>query len=208
MLNVMKIKPPNAYSQRVEFSDELISRSIEGDKDALEELASRCLPHMWRAVYLAIGGSCDADDIAQNALIDAFTGLPTFRGTGSFSAWLNRISMRAVYRHMRRRAFWALIPFSDRLDMFSDDTSRAPDKKTEERRLLDQVARHMNAVRIKNRLPLVLSLVHGYSVVEIADTLGCNVETAKKRLQRGRLELGNRLQKDPYCRKIAAEGGI
>ena len=208
MLNTMKIKPSSVASHKVEFSDELISRSIAGDKDALEELASSCLSHIWQAVYLTSGGSPDADDIAQNAVIDAFTGLPTFRGTGSFSAWLNRISMRAVYRHMRRRAFWALIPFSDRLDVFPDAPSRAPDRKAEERRLLDQVARHMRTVRIKNRLPVVLSLVHGYSVVEIADILGCSVEAAKKRLQRGRMELGARLQKDPYCRKIAEEVGI
>lgn len=208
MFYTMKTKLPFTGNRRVEFSDELISRSVAGDRDALEELAGLCLPHVWHSVYLACGGGPEADDIVQNAVIDAFTGLPTFRGTGSFGAWLNRISMRAVYRHMRRKSFWSIIPFSDKLDTFPDENTRSADKKTEERRLLEKVAVHMRGVKLKNRLPLVLSMVQGYSVVEIADAVGCNLETAKKRLQRGRIELGIKIQKDPYCRKIIEEVGI
>ncbi len=208
MMVSMNMKLPTSGNKKIEFRDELISRSIAGDKEALEELASLCLPHVWRSVYLVLGGSPEVDDIVQNAVIDALGGLPTFRGTGSFSAWLNRISSRAVYRHMRRRAFWSLVPFSDRLDHFSDDGARPPDKRTEERRLLDRVAHHMLGVKIKNRLPLALSMIQGYSVVEIADAVGCNIETAKKRLQRGRAELALRLQKDPYCKKRIEEVGI
>jgi RNA polymerase sigma-70 factor (ECF subfamily) len=208
MMREMKVKPLYLKARPLEISDELISRSIDGDKDALEELASRCLPRVWNAVYLTCGGGQETDDIVQNAVIDAFCGLATFRGTGSFVAWLNRIAVRAAYRHMRKRSLWSMIPFSDKLDDFPDGGFRSPDKKTEERRILDRVAVHMRAVKLKNRAPLVLAMIHGYSVVEIADAVGCNVETAKKRLQRGRLELSGRLCKDPYCMKIMEEVGL
>ncbi len=208
MIREMKRVDFNLKGRPPEISEELISRSIDGDKEALEELASRCLPRVWNMVYLTCGGGPETDDIVQNAVIDAFCGLATFRGTGSFAAWLNRIAVRAAYRHMRRRSLWSLIPFSDKLDGFSDEGARAPDKKTDERRLLDRVAVHMRTVKLKNRAPLVLAMVHGYSVVEIADAVGCNVETAKKRLQRGRLELMGRLCRDPYCMKLVEEGGL
>ena len=207
MLGLMNMKVPPFGHKRIDFSDELISQSISGDRDALEELASRCLPHVWRTVYLTCGGSPETDDIVQNAVIDAFAGLPGFRGTGSFAAWLNRITVRAVYRHMRRRSMWMLIPFSDKLDVIPDDFQPGADKRTEDRRLLDHLAAHLKSMKIKNRMPLVLSIVQGYSVIEIADAVGCNVETAKKRLQRGRTELARRLQKDPYCRQIIEEVG-
>ncbi len=208
MIIAMTFKLTNEKLKKIEFSEELISRSVEGDKEALAELAALCLPRIWRSVYLACGGGSETDDIVQNAVIDALAGLPSFRGAGSFSSWLNRVAVRAAWRHLKRRAFWSIIPFSDKLELFADTSHRSPDKRTEEHRLLDRVAFHMKSVKLTNRLPLVLSIVHGYSTVEIADAMNCSVETAKKRLQRGRIELGNKLQKDPYCKQVAKEVGI
>ena len=198
--------------RKPKFSRDLVARCVAGDQRAREELASACLPHVWHTVYLASGGGPEVDDIVQNAIIDAFTGLPTYRGTGDFSAWLNRITVRAVYRYMRRRSFWALIAASDWLDQLPDSDSdsvldSSPARRTEARQLLDRVAGHMKAIRLKNRMALILSLIHGYTVSEIATALGCNIEAAKKRLQRGRLELGKRLKKDPYCQEMLKEVG-
>lgn len=197
-----------AKRNKLELSDDLVARSISGDKDALADLATVCLPRVWRTVYLACGGGPDVDDIAQNAIIDAFKGIATFRGTGSFSAWLNRITIRAVYRHSRKRALRTLISSSDNLDTAPDTQSPRPDQRAEERRVFETLARHLSAITLKNRVALILAVVHGYSVTEIAAAEGCNIEAAKKRLQRGRMELGNRLRKDPYLKEILNEVGI
>jgi RNA polymerase sigma-70 factor (ECF subfamily) len=207
MFAVMR-KTPVLPKRRVSFSDDLISKSVSGDPAALEELASKCLPQVWHTVFLVCGGGPDVDDIVQNAIIDAFTGLGTYRGTGDFAAWLNRIAVRAVYRYKRRRAFWSLIPSSDRLEHLADYDHTGPDKKAETRRLLGGVSRHLGAIKLRNRVAVVLSLVHGYSVSEIAATVGCSIEAAKKRLQRGRLDLGKRIQKDPDLRDMLREVGL
>jgi RNA polymerase sigma-70 factor (ECF subfamily) len=197
-----------AAVKKPKFSRDLVVRSVAGEPRAREELASACLPHVWHTVYLATGGGPEVDDIAQNAIIDAFVGLPTYRGTGDFSAWLNRITVRAVYRHMRRRALKSLLPSSDWLEQVPDRSSAStPDRETETRRLLDRVAAHMKGIALKNRMALILSLVHGYTVSEIASALGCSIEAAKKRLQRGRLALDKRLERDPLCQEMIQEAG-
>ena len=204
----MRRLPSIAKQHPMEFSDDLIARSVSGDQKAREDLATVCLPRVWRTVYLTCGGGPDVDDIAQNALIDAFNGIGTFRGTGNFSAWLGRITVRAVYRHTRKRAFWSLIPSSDRLETEPDPYTPRPDQRTEERRIFASLARHLSNIKMKNRIALVLSVVHGYSVAEIAAAEGCNVEAAKKRLQRGREELCQRLKKDPYLKEVLGEVGL
>jgi RNA polymerase sigma-70 factor, ECF subfamily len=200
--------PGTAPQRKQKFNDDLIARGISGDKDAREELAMMCLPRVWRTVYLACGGGPDVDDIAQNALIDAFNGLASFRGSGDFSSWLNRITVRAVYRHTRKRSIWSIVSASDRVEIEPDTQSRRPDQKTEERRIFEALAHHLSKIKLKNRMALILSAVHGYSMTEIAAVEGCNIEAAKKRLQRGRTELGNLLKKDPYLREILSEVGI
>ena len=192
-----------AACRKTKFSRDLVVRCVAGEPKAREQLASACLPHVWHTVYLASGGTPDVDDITQNAIIDAFVGLLTYRSTGDLAAWLNRISVRAVYRYMRRRSFWSLIPSSHWLEQQPDNRNKtSPDKKAEASVLLDRVAGHLQGVRLKNRMALILSLIHGYTVSEIATALGCSIEAAKKRLQRGRVELGKRLEKDPYCSEI------
>ena len=80
-----------------------------------------------------------------------------------------------------------------------------PDDLTERYRLMKVMAGHFGAIRPKRRLPLVLSILHGYTVPEVAAILDISFDAAKKRLHRGRQDLLRRLRKDPYCLKALKE---
>ncbi len=187
---------------------ELIARSVAGEKRAREELATACLPRVWRTVYLSVSNESDVEDLVQNAMIQAFRDLPQFRGTGSFNTWLDRVTVNVVRQHFRRRYVRALIPSSDEMERVPAKSSCSPDRQSEGHRFLKRLARHLSGIRPKNRMAVILSIVHGYTASEIALTVGCKAETAKKRLLRGRKELVARVQRDPYCRQLLKELGI
>jgi RNA polymerase sigma factor (sigma-70 family) len=74
-----------------------------------------------------------------------------------------------------------------------------PEDQLQQRQLLDRLAHHVARLRPNQRLPVVLHMLHGYTIPEIAAMLEIEVETAKKRLQRGRRGLLQRLRRDPSC---------
>ncbi len=183
---------------RVFIRDEIVTRSIAGDSAACDELVSACLPHIWRTVYLCCGKSPDVEDLTQTTIVRVLEKLPTYRGSGKFTAWLDQVTINVVRMHLRRRRFVAELFAQKKLGepVWTDEVS--PDRRAEGRRLLERLAAHLSTVRPKSRMALVLSILHDHSVLEIATAVGCSEEAAKKRLQRGRKELVARLESDPF----------
>ena len=63
----------------------------------------------------------------------------------------------------------------------------------------------IRAIKASRRYPLVLSVLHGYTVPEIAALLDLSYDAAKKRLQRGRSDLMSRLKRDRSCWQAVKE---
>lgn len=189
------------------IEDDLVARSIAGDRRSREQLASACLPYVWRAVCLHCGGGPEVEDLVQSAMAQAFADLPRFRGEGAFVSWLHRVTLNVVRQHFRRRSWRALLPSGDALDELEDRRALAPEDRLAGERLLRLLAHHLSAIREKNRTACVLSIAGGYSASEIALIVGCGAESAKKRLRRGREELLRRIEKDPRCRALVEELG-
>ena len=189
------------------IEDDLVTRSIAGDRRSREELASACLPFVWRAVTLHCGGGQEVEDLVQAAMAQAFADLPRFRAEGAFASWLHRVTLNVVRQHFRRKAWRALLPVGDDLDALEDRRATAPEERIAGERLLRLLAHHLAGIKEKNRTACVLSITGGYSASEIALIVGCSAESAKKRLQRGREELLARVAKDPRCRDLVEELG-
>jgi DNA-directed RNA polymerase specialized sigma24 family protein len=114
--------------------------------------------------------------------------------------------MNAVRDHFRSRRWVVLQPLDE--ENPEHQVAQVPtDELSERSRLMRRLATHFAGLRPALRLPLVLALLHGYTVPEIAVILDIGFEAAKKRLLRGRRELLDSLEQDPYCRAILAEMG-
>jgi RNA polymerase sigma-70 factor (ECF subfamily) len=190
---------------RGSIDDALIAKSAAGDRQAREQLASACLPRVWRTVYLSCKNKSDVEDLVQNAMAQAFSDLSGFGQKGNFDTWLSRVTVNVIRKYYRRKAYTALLPFSHEMDTVLPPDTTTPERRAEARRLLESLSSHLERLKPKNRIALVLSLVEGYSLPEIALVLSCSVEAARKRLFRGRQALVIMIQKDPYCRQILKE---
>ncbi|HVE86898.1 MAG TPA: sigma-70 family RNA polymerase sigma factor [Myxococcales bacterium] len=166
----------------------LIGRAQQGDVRAFEQLISAQLPQI-RRYALAFGRSeADAADLAQEALVKAYTSLRLFRFQSAFSSWLYAIVHNVFLDHVRSRRGREQ-QMEEPLDPTRHErTAEAatPDEqlaREEERRRLWVAIRQ---VPVDLRSALVLFDIEGHTYDEISAIEGVPVGTVKSRLFRGR----------------------
>jgi RNA polymerase sigma-70 factor (ECF subfamily) len=76
---------------------------LHGDRDAFRLLVERESTAVVRACHRVLGDVRDAEDAAQESFVTAYRSLASWRGDGSFSAWMARIAVRVALRHASRR---------------------------------------------------------------------------------------------------------
>jgi RNA polymerase sigma-70 factor, ECF subfamily len=188
-------------------ADALHAAAVAGDSHARDSLAALCLPRVRRLVLLSVGGGPDIDDVTQSAMARVFARLDSFRGEARFLTWVDRVTTNVISDHYRQRRWVVFLSFDEEIQNRQPIARDRPDDDLARQRLLERLASHFGHLRPKQRLPLVLSLVQGYTVPEIASLLGIGVEATKKRLLRGRRELVKRVRRDPACRDALQEMG-
>jgi len=171
---------------------QLVRRAQKGDKEAFEVLVER---HQHRVFAVARGilkRQEDVEDIAQQVFVKAYFSLKRFDQRAAFSTWLYKITVNECWDLLRKRKARPLVYEAD----FSEEQSRqfsaseqladgGPD--TSERLAMRQRLANMLAqLDDRDRAMLILKEVEGFSVEEIADSLGLNANTVKVRLFRAR----------------------
>ncbi len=187
---------------------DLLTRCVEGDRSAREELARACLPRVRRTVMLTSGGGQDVDDLVQTAMARVFAGLASFRGDKGFLSWLDKVTINVVRQFYRRRPIELLFTQVDDANPAPAPENQNPERRLEGQRLIEQLAEHLAGIRPKKRIAVVLSAAYGYTSREAAELMDCSLETAKKRLQHGRRELLARIRKDAYMCQVLTEIGV
>lgn len=162
---------------------QLVHAAQTGDLWAFEELVRRHQTSAYRVALRLLGSPAEAEDAAQEAFVQAWRGLPAFRGESSVSTWLYRIvTNRCLNLIAARRAHE---PLSEQ----HEAPAPGPQRATE---TLDAMAALKSAVlnlTPEQRAPLVLRELEGRTYDEIAEILEISVPAVKGRLNRARLEL-------------------
>ena len=171
---------------------QVVRRAQKGDKQAFELLVRR---HQHRVFAVARGvlkRQEDVEDIAQQVFVKAYFSLKRFDQRAAFSTWLYKITVNECWDLLRKRKVRPLVYEAD----FSEEQSRqfsATEQKadsgpdTSERMAMRQRLDNMLAqLDDRDRAMLILKEVEGFSVEEIADSLGLNANTVKVRLFRAR----------------------
>ena len=171
----------------------LVAAAQAGDRAALEQLLRRHYDGIHAVCRRIAGGTRDADDATQEAMISVVRGLPRFDGRSAFSTWVYRIATNAALDELRRRRR------RPSLHVVTDDHG-APDPA-------DPMAeRHLDAIAEREaldaaladlpeefRVAVVLRDVADLDYTEIAAVLDVPIGTVKSRIARGRGQLADRL---------------
>jgi RNA polymerase sigma-70 factor (ECF subfamily) len=190
-------KPRPEVGGRAEDA-ELLRQVAAGQAFAQRELVRRLLPRVRATTRWLCRDDAEADDMAQLALIEILRSAASFRGEARVERWADRITVRTVMHRVRRRrrreSFEEPVP---------EETGVAPEGPHHEavrRALRRRLAHHLARLSEDRRTAVVLKLVHGCSVEEIAGIVGVSVNTVKDRLRVGRARLRDMLRKDPALR--------
>lgn len=164
----------------------LVERARSGDAEAFRQLVDR---HRDRAYGLAlriVRSAVDAEDVAQEAFVRAWLGLPRFRGESSFTTWLHRIVVRRAFdrfEQMKRRRGREID-----LDAVAEQAAfgGGDPSATLRSRRLDRLIATLAPVQ---RAAVTLFYYEDRSVEDVANTLGVPENTVKTHLSRARAAL-------------------
>lgn len=177
--------------------EEVVRRVRAGETALFEILMRRYNPRLFRTARAILRDEAEAEDVMQQAYVNAYLHLDQFAGRASFGTWLTRIAVHEALARLRRRARGReTVAMSEDPDREASTLrSKAPDPEQaavagEMRRLLESA---IDALPRRYRAVFVLREVEGLSTSETAESLGIREETAKTRLHRARLMLREQL---------------
>ncbi|MGA7617627.1 MAG: RNA polymerase sigma factor [Thermoanaerobaculia bacterium] len=183
---------PNTSDRRHELSDEEIIRHVlAGETELFERLMRKYNQRIYRTVRAILRDDSDAEDVMQQAYINAFTHLAQFGERAKFSTWMTRIAMNEAFARIRRRGHDPLENASaeeseeDPMRQFKSPLP-GPERQamtTEVKQLLEEAIESLSE---HYRSVLMLREVEGLSTGETAECLGVSEDVVKTRLHRAR----------------------
>jgi len=193
----------------------IIKSAQDGDLEAFNELVLKYQDMMYRIALRILNDEPAADDATQNAMIQAFRNVKSFRG-GSFRSWLARVTVNASYDELRR---WRRQPSMSLEQVNSDgeeieslpwmmDLSAGPEENYESVEIRDAIQRSVKALIPDYRLVVILVDVEGMSYEEAARVARIPVGTVKSRLARARMQLRKALQSQQNLLPAAYRVGV
>ena len=143
------------------------------------------------------GNTAEAEDLAQEAFLQLFRKIGTFRGESAFSTWLHRLSVNVVLMHLRRKNL-PETPLEEFTEPSQEDGPRR-EIGARDQNLAGSIDR-VNLERAIERLPpgyrtiFILHDMEGYEHNEIAAMMGCSIGNSKSQLHKARMKLRDLLQ--------------
>jgi len=177
---------------------EAIRRAQAGDSAAFDFLYQLHGRRVYALCLRMVNNPADAEDLMQEAFLQLFRKIGTFRGESAFSTWLHRMTVNVVLMRLRKKSL-PTDSLEETLDPDAENSSPKRDVGAPDLRLSGAVDR-VNLERSIEQLPpgyrtvFVLHDVQGYEHNEIADIMGCSVGNSKSQLHKARTRLRELLQ--------------
>jgi RNA polymerase sigma-70 factor (ECF subfamily) len=175
-----------------EQTDEDVVEQVLGGHTALFELLMRRHnERLYRAARAITRDEREAEDVMQQAYVNAYTNLRQFKGQAQFATWLTRIAINEALARVRRRARHE--PFDEgaaNVELFmASNTASDPERQAFTGELRDLLEWAIDALPDGAREVFVLREVEGLSTAETAASLGVSEDVVKTRLLRARAAL-------------------
>jgi RNA polymerase sigma-70 factor, ECF subfamily len=171
---------------------EAIGLAKHGDKGAFEHLYHMHCRRVYGLCLRMTGNPVEAQDLTQDAFLQLFRKIQSFRGESSFSTWLHRLTVNIVLMRFRKRRF-AEISLDDPSPS-DEDVAPVFEISAQDMRVrgtLDrlQIERALNGLPDGYKLMFILHDIQGYGHDEIAQILGCSIGNSKSQLHKARMRM-------------------
>ena len=186
-----------AQRQTNEFNEaEAIEAAKLGDAQAFQALYDKHKRRVYSLCLRMTANTAEAEDLTQEAFLQLYRKIATFRGESAFSTWLHRLSVNVVLMHLRKKSL--PVVSLEETTQGEDDTPKK-DFGAEDLALAGSIDR-LQLQRAVDDLPpgyrtiFVLHDVEGYEHNEIATIVGCSIGNSKSQLHKARMKLRDLLK--------------
>jgi RNA polymerase sigma-70 factor (ECF subfamily) len=178
----------------------LITRCQRGDIEAFNLLVQRYERVVFNFAYRLAGNYDDANDVAQDAFVRAYSAIHTFRGDSAFSTWIFRITTNLYLDEKKRRKTRNATSLDEVIALEEssverqiEDPSPTPEEVLTNNERSDLIAKAIQSLPEFQRTMVVLYHVENKAYEEIAEIMDLPIGTVKSRLNRARLALKDKL---------------
>ncbi len=170
-----------------------VEAEVEPERATFEELVRRHGAALYRMAFRLTGNEADAEDLAQDTVIEALRAFSRFQPGTRFDRWVYRIMSHTFIDRVRRRRRHPVVSLDvpDQPPLPAAEPSPEEEAlRTERRRMVREA---LATLPEEFRLAVVLVDLEGLSYEEAAAAMHCALGTVRSRLHRGRLLLRERL---------------
>ncbi len=161
----------------------LIEECRQGSTRAQFRLYNQYSKAMYNLAYRILNNREDAEDILQEAFVDCFRSLNTFRFESTFGAWLKKIIVNKCINQLKKKKIDLTLCENIPVDIYEDDEEVTYDTT--------RIFKGIEMLPDGYRVILTLYLLEGYDHQEIAQILGITESTSKSQYSRAKDKLRN-----------------
>jgi RNA polymerase sigma-70 factor (ECF subfamily) len=176
----------------------LIAASLKGDTAAFGDLVRRYQDRLYNTVYRLLDNADDAQDVVQDAFVNAYQSLEGFKGDSQFFTWLYRIAVNTAISHKRKQRLTLSIDAGrngeGRLEPLDTSDASHPGHALERAEEERRVRQALNRLSAEHRTVLIMKDMEGQKYEVMAEVLGVPIGTIRSRLHRARTELRELLE--------------
>jgi RNA polymerase sigma-70 factor, ECF subfamily len=170
----------------------LIQSAQRGDEQAFATLYQLHKKRVYSVCLQMTRDVADAEDLTQDAFLQVFRSVNSFRGDSAFSTWLYRIAVNTVLMKLRRRKAPPLVSLDEPVSKESSSLKRdvgKPDPRLSG--AIDRIALHRAVEDLPAGCRQIFDLheVEGYQHHEIAQLLQCSIGNSKSQLHKAKMKM-------------------
>jgi RNA polymerase sigma-70 factor (ECF subfamily) len=184
--------PASNEINRPESERSLVRRAQRGDEQAFAMLYQGHKKRVYSVCLLMTKDIAEAEDLTQEAFLQVFRTVGSFRGDSAFSTWLYRVAVNTVLMKLRRRKAPPVVSLDEPLSAESPSLRRDVGKADPRLSgVIDRIAlrRAMEELPEGCREIFVLHEMQGYQHHEIARLLDCSVGNSKSQLHKAKMKM-------------------
>ena len=181
----------NTPEPGVDQEPDVVTRAVNGDRPAFEELYHKYVRKIFNLVYRMVGSAQEAEEVTQEVFYQAYKNLTGFQGRSKFYTWIFRIATNVTLQYVKKKSRHRRdTSFDDVTDAMLPPTGTAsgtdPEKEVQSRALYRALDSAVRRLPPNQRAVMILGPIQGHTYEQMAAILGTNEEVIKGRLHRAR----------------------
>lgn len=180
----------------INYTDQLVVRCRNGEQRAQLEIYNKYQKAMYNTALRIVNDKAEAEDVMQEAFINAFLKIDTFQGLSTFGAWLKKITVNLSINALNKRSKFEQVSYNDQFknevyeEIGIDSEEEITNKKVE------RILLAMRSLKENYRIALNLHLIEGYDYDEICEILKITPANCRTTISRAKESLRTKLSEN------------